>query len=146
MTANADMVNSPPHYQGTRWESIEIIEALGNQFRLGNALKYIFRHQRKGGREDLLKARWYLEREFAQERPARIDRNAFDVGFWRQNARHFADSFGITDIDLINAVAAINGAHFAAWDRDDKGWREHVHEALRCLNAYLLNLNGGTAA
>ena len=138
MSEAIDMVNRPPHYAGARWEAIEIIEALGNQFRLGNALKYIFRHKKKGGDEDLKKARWYLEREFAQERPCYPDRGTFDVRFWRENARHFASSFGVEDIDLNNAVAGINAASFAAWDRDDKGWREGVHEALRCLNAYLL--------
>jgi len=131
-----DMVNRPPHYAGARWEAIEIIEALGNQFRLGNALKYIFRHKKKGGDEDLRKARWYLEREFAQEYPTESD--TFDLPFWRANAREFAASFDIGDVDLMNTVASINGACLSAWRSDEPEWRTHVHEALAHLNAYLL--------
>jgi len=136
MSEAIDMVNKPPHYAGTRWEAIEIIEALGNQFRLGNALKYIFRHKMKNGEEDLKKARWYLEREFAQEHPTESD--AFDLPFWRAYARDFAESFGIDDVNLMNAVASINGACLSAWRADEPEWRTHVHEALRHLNAYLV--------
>ncbi len=136
MNTTANMIDHPPHYQGSRWESIEIIEALGNQFRLGNALKYIFRHEKKGGREDLLKARWYLEREFARDQPSHSE--SFDLRFWRAHAREFADSFGLEDIDLINTVAAINGASLHAWRHDEPAWRSSVHEALSHLNAYLL--------
>lgn len=58
----SDMVNHPPHYQGDRFESIDIIEAYALGFHLGNALKYIVRHEKKGGRQDLKKALWYLRR------------------------------------------------------------------------------------
>lgn len=136
MTATADMVNSPPHYKGAKWESIEIIEALGNQFRLGNALKYIFRHKKKGGDEDLRKARWYLEREFARDQPTKSD--SFDLRFWRAHARDFAESFGIEDITLVNTVAAINGACLWAWRADEPAWRAQVYDALVNLNAYLV--------
>lgn len=136
MNNTVDMVEHPPHYQGAKWESIEIIEALGNQFRLGNALKYIFRHEKKGGREDLLKARWYLEREIAKDHPSYSE--SFDLRFWRAHAREFADSFGLEDVDLINTVAAINGASLHAWRRHEPEWRSSVHEALSHLNAYLL--------
>jgi hypothetical protein len=140
MTDAIDMVNRPPHYAGSRWEAIEIIEALGNQFRLGNAMKYIFRHKKKGGDEDLKKARWYLEREFARDRPTESD--SFDLHFWRAHAREFAESFGLEDIDLINTVAAINAACVNAWRGDESAWRDNVHEALACLNAYLVCFEG----
>lgn len=136
MTTAINMIDHPPHYQGARWESIEIIEALGNQFRLGNALKYIFRHKKKGGDEDLRKARWYLEREFAQDQPTKSD--SFDLRFWRAHARDFAESFGIDDVDLMNTVASINYACLYAWHADESSWRTHMHEALNHLNAYLL--------
>lgn len=138
MSETINMIDHPPHYQGAKWESIEIIEALGNQFRLGNALKYIFRHAKKNGVEDLKKARWYLEREFGRPHPAYVDRGAFDVRFWREHTRDFAFNFDIEDEDLSNAVASISDACFRICDRDDKGWRDAVHQALSCLNAYLL--------
>lgn len=136
MSEAVDMVNKPPHYAGNRWEAIEIIEALGNQFRLGNALKYIFRHKMKNGEEDLKKARWYLEREFAQNQPTKSD--SFDLRFWRANARNFAESFGIEDITLVNTIAAINGACLWAWHADEAAWRAQVYDALVNLNAYLV--------
>jgi hypothetical protein len=136
MSDAIDMVNKPPHYAGARWEAIEIIEALGNQFRLGNALKYIFRHKKKGGDEDLKKARWYLEREFGQKAFSQSD--SFDLRFWQANFRDFAESFGIEDMHLIGAISAISHAHYWAWDRNAIAWREAVHNALTHLNAYLV--------
>jgi hypothetical protein len=61
-----DKVNKPAHYEG----SIECIEAIkasmsAEQFKgylKGNIQKYIWRFDRKGGVEDLLKAEWYLKR------------------------------------------------------------------------------------
>ena len=56
-------VNHPEHYNShpSKIEAIEIIEQFN--FCLGNAFKYIFRYQLKGGSEDLNKALWYLERQ-----------------------------------------------------------------------------------
>ena len=56
-------VNHPAHYNNhpSRVEAIDIIENFN--FCLGNAFKYIFRYQLKGGSEDLNKALWYLERQ-----------------------------------------------------------------------------------
>lgn len=66
-----DMVNHPPHYTnsgivcencGHQFEVITITEHYN--FCLGNALKYILRHDLKDQPlQDLKKARWYLERE-----------------------------------------------------------------------------------
>lgn len=62
-----DAVNHPPHYTAhpSGVECIQITEHMG--FNLGNAVKYIWRADRKGNREqDLRKAIWYLEREIAR--------------------------------------------------------------------------------
>lgn len=48
-----DAVNHPSHYTA------------GTGYRLGNVLKYLWRHAAKGGVESLKKARWYLDREIA---------------------------------------------------------------------------------
>lgn len=60
-----DVVNHPPHYKSDSGiESIDVIEGFGLNFRLGNTIKYILRHNKKGKPlEDLKKARWYLDRE-----------------------------------------------------------------------------------
>lgn len=60
-----DVVNHPPHYKSDSGiESIDVIEGFGLNFRLGNTIKYILRHNKKGNPlEDLKKARWYLDRE-----------------------------------------------------------------------------------
>ena len=55
-----DNIN-PKHYRQHAHECIEFTEHLN--FNLGNAFKYIWRHKEKGGREDLEKAIWYLERQ-----------------------------------------------------------------------------------
>lgn len=58
-----DVVNHPAHYiqHPSGVECIQITEHMN--FCLGNALKYIWRSDLKGGTEDLQKAKWYLERE-----------------------------------------------------------------------------------
>lgn len=68
-----DNVNHPAHYTQGKVEVIEIIEQLTNgmeghkAYCLGNVVKYIFRHERKNGLEDLKKANWYLQRVIALE-------------------------------------------------------------------------------
>jgi hypothetical protein len=60
----ADMINAPPHYRRGGVEVIDAIEAWGLGYRLGNVIKYVARAGHKGSRrEDLEKARWYLDRE-----------------------------------------------------------------------------------
>lgn len=60
----ADLVNNPPHYQSpSGMEAIDVIEAFGLDFNLGNAVKYILRAGKKGAAsEDIAKAIWYLRR------------------------------------------------------------------------------------
>ena len=60
-----DMVNSPPHYKDGGIECIEAIEASMSEeafrgYLKGNMLKYLWRYEHKGGKEDLDKANWYL--------------------------------------------------------------------------------------
>ncbi len=66
-------VDHPSHYTAGTLETIDAIEAMVGQdgwspatgYRLGNVLKYLWRHAHKGGLESLKKARWYLDREIA---------------------------------------------------------------------------------
>lgn len=62
----ADMVNHPQHYADKKIEVIEYIrDTLSPQgftdYCLGNVLKYVSRWRKKGGVEDLKKAKVYLE-------------------------------------------------------------------------------------
>ncbi|MFO3694330.1 DUF3310 domain-containing protein [Staphylococcus felis] len=65
-----DYVNKPPHYVYGEIEVIDYIEQVIKDyppelgFAIGNAIKYISRAQHKNGKEDLAKARWYLERAY----------------------------------------------------------------------------------
>jgi len=62
-----EMVNHPDHYQGNKFEVIDIIEDYDLGFSLGNAVKYILRSDKKGNKkQDLEKAIWYLERELSK--------------------------------------------------------------------------------
>lgn len=54
-----DAVN-PAHYKGDY--VMRIIEDFELDFCCGNVVKYICRHGKKAGIEDLKKAKWYLER------------------------------------------------------------------------------------
>lgn len=58
-----EMVNHPSHYQGNKFEVIDIIEDYNLDFCLGNAVKYILRAGKKDDIiQDINKAIWYLER------------------------------------------------------------------------------------
>lgn len=63
----SDSVNHPDHYTFGGIECIDAIHAaLGDDgfiaYCEGNAIKYLWRHRLKGGRESLEKARWYIDR------------------------------------------------------------------------------------
>lgn len=76
-----DAVNHPSHYETGKYECIEVMEEIFGtnvveDFCVCNAFKYLYRHQRKGGFEDLQKARWYLDRAISMREPsdAEVDR------------------------------------------------------------------------
>jgi hypothetical protein len=69
----SDNVNHPPHYNAGEIECIDAIRAaLGRDgfiaFCRGNAIKYLWRCEHKGGVEDIHKAEWYVNRA-SQEQP-----------------------------------------------------------------------------
>ncbi len=65
-----DNVNHPAHYEkSTSLECIDTMEiAFGYDMVLGfcmcNAFKYLWRYKNKNGKEDLDKAKWYLDRAY----------------------------------------------------------------------------------
>lgn len=64
----SDPVNHPAHYTAGTIECIDAIQAALTPEQFvgycrGNAMKYIWRADRKGGAQDLQKAIWYLNRE-----------------------------------------------------------------------------------
>lgn len=68
MTEELSKVNHPAHYNAGNIECIDAIEEAvkgldGKEaFATGNAIKYLWRWKRKGGKEDLRKAVWYINR------------------------------------------------------------------------------------
>lgn len=66
-----DQVNHPLHYTSGAIECIDAIESAtanltGTEaYCTGNAIKYLWRWKQKGGKQDLAKARWYIERMLA---------------------------------------------------------------------------------
>lgn len=65
----SSMVDSPAHYTGGSIECIDAIDALVENikdpragFYAAQVVKYLWRHEKKNGLEDLKKARWYLNR------------------------------------------------------------------------------------
>lgn len=69
-----DPVNHPPHYNShpSGVEAITICEHMN--FCIGNAIKYLWRADRKGAPiEDLEKAVWYIRREIERRKKAQAD-------------------------------------------------------------------------
>lgn len=65
-----DTVNHPSHYNYGDIETIEFIEQVTKHYNpnvayhIGNAIKYLARSPHKNGKEDVAKAKWYIERAF----------------------------------------------------------------------------------
>ena len=65
-----DNVNSPSHYNYGEIEVIDFIEQVTKHYNpnvayhIGNAIKYLARSPHKNGKEDVAKAKWYIERAF----------------------------------------------------------------------------------
>jgi hypothetical protein len=62
-----DIVNHPSHYESGQFECIDVmLETQGKyavmDFCLCNAFKYLYRHNRKNGIEDIKKAQWYVNK------------------------------------------------------------------------------------
>lgn len=62
-----DNVNHPSHYETGKFECFDVMrEALGDNvvkdFCIANTFKYIYRHKRKNGVEDIKKAKWYIDK------------------------------------------------------------------------------------
>lgn len=63
-----DNVTNPAHYTGGKIECVEAIEEAVKglegveAFYTGNAIKYLWRWKKKNGREDLKKAKWYIDK------------------------------------------------------------------------------------
>ena len=60
-----DLVNHPGHYMAGNIECFDVIlESQGivatMHYCMCNAMKYIFRHKKKGGSQDIEKAQWYI--------------------------------------------------------------------------------------
>lgn len=59
-----DPIGRPSHYTFSEVQPIDVIEAWGLGFHLGNVVKYVARADHKGSSlQDLRKAAWYLNRE-----------------------------------------------------------------------------------
>ena len=65
-----DAVNHPSHYNYGDIEVIDFIEQVTKHYNpnvayhIGNAIKYLARSPHKNGKEDIQKAKWYIERAF----------------------------------------------------------------------------------
>ena len=62
-----DNVNHPSHYETGKIECIDVmLETQGEEsvkaFCICNAMKYLYRHKKKNGDEDVRKASWYLNK------------------------------------------------------------------------------------
>tara|TARA_R110002074_G_scaffold146813_1_gene296961 strand:- start:155 stop:364 length:210 start_codon:yes stop_codon:yes gene_type:complete len=57
----ADLIKEPPHYTQHEIEPIDFIIANKLDFCTGNVIKYLLRHTKKNGVQDLLKAKQYID-------------------------------------------------------------------------------------
>ena len=101
MTSENDPVNHPAHYtkHPSGIECIQITEHMN--FCLGSAIKYIWRAGLKGdARQDLEKAKWYLDREIG-----RIAENRFEEYLDNETA----DELAALMLELDKKLQSITG-------------------------------------
>lgn len=60
-------MDTPDHYARLPIQPLDFITAADLNFLEGNIIKYVCRYRRKGGVEDLKKARVYLDRLIQEE-------------------------------------------------------------------------------
>jgi hypothetical protein len=100
-----DLINHPPHYTHGDIEPIEVIESWALSFHLGNAIKYIARHQHKGSAvADLRKARWYLDRYLTLLEDSAFDRAASEAE--RRLCERMDDAFNRVDVAMSEFIVA----------------------------------------
>ena len=116
-----DNIN-PSHYRQHAHECIEFTQHLN--FNLGNAFKYIWRHKEKGGREDLEKAIWYLERQ-------RDDAPEFKK-FKNKRYSELFDKLCLIDFDM-DTHSALGAILYAAADCTE----DNIRWAIACVKALL---------
>lgn len=98
-SAGADPTN-PDYYKGSAFESINVIErTFHSHFHIGNAFKYIARHQKKGGKLDIEKAIWYLARWIGK---GSVDFRKNGSSPW--SAREICENFELEDLRLQIAI------------------------------------------
>ena len=74
-----DRVNHPEHYVSDP-SGVECITITRHRnFNIGNAIKYLWRSDEKGGIEDLKKARWYIDREIKRQEALQAGQENADV-------------------------------------------------------------------
>lgn len=127
-----DPINHPEHYTGIKCqatvdgqplrvslECIDVIEALGLTYHLGNVLKYLWRAGRKDdAAQDLRKARWYLDRHCARggaTTPSAQTDNSHAVGLLMQqnHVLHMALKNALSLLDQYNPQASFQKDHAA---------------------------------
>lgn len=127
-----ETVNHPAHYGGedNPYEAIKVIEALGLNFNLDNAMKYLLRAGKKGSfTEDLSKARWYVSRELKnEEEGTALHTERSTLGDPVYSPRAIAERDGVDPRvrGLVRALASLG----CAW---------HRTEALRHLSTAFLS-------
>lgn len=84
VTHEHDNVEHPSHYETGKFECIEVmIEVMGvdavKDFCVCNAFKYLYRHKRKNGKEDLQKAVWYINKYLELAKESEVNKNGKDI-------------------------------------------------------------------
>ena len=69
----ADMIKEPPHYTQHEIEPIDFIVKNKLDFCQGNVVKYICRYNLKGGIDDLLKAKQYIDFIIEKDNPKQLN-------------------------------------------------------------------------
>jgi hypothetical protein len=151
-----DMVNHPPHYTSSSgMECIDAIEAMtetmtGPQgFRLGNALKYLWRAHLKGDRvENLRKAEFYLCREIAavldeRERAEIAAREA--EAAQAEEAKAFADAVRAVEPDVLAEIEKIERKEAEDAEREFQKRKALALRASIDMEAVRRAVNGGVS-
>lgn len=103
------------HYKGTTYQHWDFVQAvLGGRYLEGNITKYVTRHRKKNGLEDLRKARHYLTKLMDEHNVGNVTPLMHNHRLPpHQRVDHFCDVNGI-DINERNFIVLISNWHSRA--------------------------------
>jgi hypothetical protein len=140
---NFDEVNRPERYNKGSVEAIVAIEH-ATRYKHGieavcvaNIIKYLWRYEDKGGRQDIEKCQWYMNKLIESYKPNRLKKVTLFFVPWFRDDGILMDSLWSATIDKIDQIDRIRVRQVInlLWDYEKVGGIKDIKLASEYLNS-----------